>query len=158
MGMDDFNTSNLDVQVQIDGSVGGTWRGENGATCDFIVATEQGKRLTNPLAVARDFEATMQRLTQTLGATKAEIDKLARQVVDTAIDQQVRDIFRRRRVETGNTDHKKMLELERVHRGLTMMSRAGIELGWLFGLDIRWDWEYVRPENRVYDWEFDCRW
>lgn len=158
---DNFNVSKLENGEVY--AVGGTWHGEGGATCDFTVATKRnGGKLPDPLAMAREFDKQMQKVTDAMNTSEETVTRWSRLIINMAIDQQVRDIFRRTRVEEGATDHKKMLRKEsfpcNICRFARTVRRSGVELGWLFGLDVRWNWKYVRPEGRPFDWEYDCRW
>lgn len=155
MGKDDFITINFQGDAR---AVGGTWRGEGGATCDFTVATHRKGRFTNPIAIAEEFEESMNRVKAAVKTTPEEIDELQRKVVNMAIDNQVLEIWRRNRIAAGRTDHKKLLKQESLPRGLERLARSvrrsGYEIGWLRG--VRWSFPWWSPPSCVpYDWAVD---
>jgi hypothetical protein len=156
MGFDNFQVDKDDEGQAV--AVGGSWSHESGTTADIRFLPTWAAAME----VSARFEAQMRQIKETAGISPEEMERLKRSIIDMGVDQEALNTYRYLRVQAGHTDHKALLKKERQLRAWQKMARAwriaGVELGWLFGFGVRWDFKYVKPEWRPFDWDIDCRW
>lgn len=150
---------NVDIPIVGFGNkaVSGSWRDKSGASGEITIGTKIKGQHTNPLRIAEEFEESMRKIKTSTTGARDHIETLRKNLANIAIDTQVLELFRQNRIAAGRTNHKRELIRERFPRNLDRavrsIRRSGFRLGWLRG--VRWDWPFVKPEGRPYNWEID---